>query len=63
MKPRFETEAPDNSARDSSRYRILCVDDNPSFLATLKLGLQASGFEVLTASHGVDALMQYKANS
>jgi CheY-like chemotaxis protein len=63
MKSRFELGGPDSGARDSSRYRILCADDNPSFLAVLKLGLKTSGFEVVTASHGVDALMQYKANS
>jgi CheY-like chemotaxis protein len=27
----------------------------------LKMGLEAYGFEVIMASHGVDALMQYKA--
>lgn len=44
-------------------FRILCVDDNPSLLLAFKLGLRAYGFEVVTASHGIDALMQYKAHS
>jgi CheY-like chemotaxis protein len=44
-------------------FRILCVDDNSSFLLALKLGLERYGFEVITAAHGADALMQYKANS
>ena len=30
-------------------------------LGALKMGLGAYGFEVITASHGIDALMQYKA--
>jgi CheY-like chemotaxis protein len=38
--------------------RILCVDDNPTFLQTLELGFKACCFEVVTAAHGVDALMQ-----
>jgi DNA-binding response OmpR family regulator len=41
--------------------RILCVDDNPQLLHTLALGFRASGFEVITASHGIDALMQFRA--
>jgi len=32
-------------------------------LSALKIGLGTYGFEVLTASHGIDALMQYKAHS
>ena len=61
MKPRFDF--PTSNVPDSSRYRILCVDDNPAFLMALRQGLTASGFEVVTACHGVDALMQYKAHS
>jgi two-component system, cell cycle sensor histidine kinase and response regulator CckA len=38
------------------------VDDNPSLQWALKMGLRAYGFEVITASHGIDALMQYKAH-
>jgi two-component system, chemotaxis family, chemotaxis protein CheY len=44
-------------------FRILCVDDNPSLQWALKMGLRAYGFEVITASHRIDALMQYKANA
>ena len=61
MKPRIETSTRD--ARIPRRYRVLCVDDNSAFLMALRLSLGASGFEVVTASHGVDALMQYKAQS
>ena len=43
-------------------FRVLCVDDNVQMLTALKLGLGIYGFEVATASHGIDALMQYKAN-
>lgn len=46
-----------------NHFRILCVDDNPSLHLTLKTGLGIYGFEVTTASHGIDALMQYKAHS
>ena len=41
-------------------FRILCVDDNPQMLAALKAGLEIYGFEVVTASDGIDALKQYK---
>jgi CheY-like chemotaxis protein len=43
-------------------FRILCVDDNASMLEALRLGFRKYGFDVVTASHGVDALMQFKAN-
>ena len=35
--------------------RILCVDDNEQMRSTLKTGLEALGFEVVTACHGIDA--------
>ena len=41
---------------------ILLVDDNPMLLQTLALGFRAHGFEVVTASHGIDALMQFQAH-
>jgi CheY-like chemotaxis protein len=41
--------------------RILCVDDDAPMQAALKTGLGMHGFEVITASHGIDALVQYKA--
>jgi DNA-binding response OmpR family regulator len=50
-------------SKDDSFSRILCVDDNPQLLQTLALGFQAYGFEVITASHGIDALMQFEAHS
>jgi two-component system chemotaxis response regulator CheY len=43
-------------------FRLLCVDDNSALLQTLALGFRAYGFDVITASHGVDALMQFKAH-
>jgi CheY-like chemotaxis protein len=43
-------------------FRVLCVEDNPMFQQMLKIALGTYGFEVITASHGVDALMQYKAH-
>lgn len=50
-------------ALDDPFFRILCVDDNPSMLQMLKLGFGVYGFEVTTASHGIDALMQFRANA
>ena len=48
-------------SKDNPSFRLLCVDDNASLLHTLALGFRAYGFEVATASHGIDALMQFKA--
>jgi CheY-like chemotaxis protein len=44
---------------DDPFFRILCVDDNSTMLQMLKLGFGVYGFEVVTASHGIDALMQF----
>jgi CheY-like chemotaxis protein len=43
--------------------RILCVDDNVQMQSVLKIGLEMYGFEVITASHGIEALMQFKVHS
>ena len=42
--------------------RILCVDDNAPLLRTLALGFRKYGFEVVTASHGIDALQQFQTH-
>jgi two-component system cell cycle sensor histidine kinase/response regulator CckA len=47
---------------DDPFFRILCVEDNPSLQGALKMGLRKYGFDVITASHGIDALLQYKAH-
>jgi DNA-binding response OmpR family regulator len=44
-------------------FRLLCVDDNPALLQALALGFRAHGFEVVTASHGIDALTQFQAHA
>jgi two-component system cell cycle sensor histidine kinase/response regulator CckA len=49
-------------SEDDHFFRILCVEDNPSLQLALKKGLEAYGFEVITASHGIDALVQYQAH-
>lgn len=36
--------------------KLLVVDDEPSILTLLKFNLEQSGFEVLTAENGNDAL-------
>ena len=38
------------------KKRILVVDDEPDFVGMIKLRLEASGYEVLTASDGKEAL-------
>jgi CheY-like chemotaxis protein len=47
---------------DDPFFRILCVEDNPSLQGALQRGLEAYGFEVVTACDGIDALTQYKAH-
>jgi CheY-like chemotaxis protein len=47
---------------DDPFFRVLCVEDNSTFQQMLKLALGRYGFEVVTAEHGVDALMQYKTH-
>ena len=65
MKPASEKNINPSHANGSPRdpfFRILCVEDNPMFQQMLKIALRIYGFEVIAASHGVDALMQYKAH-
>jgi two-component system cell cycle sensor histidine kinase/response regulator CckA len=50
------------SLPDDPFFRILCVEDNPALQWALKMGLRKYGFEVIMASHGTDALIQYKAH-
>jgi DNA-binding response OmpR family regulator len=38
------------------QFRVLVVDDDPRIVKFLKLRLQTSGYEVLTATNGVEAL-------
>lgn len=45
---------------DDSFFRVLYVDDNSLLHQPMKMGLGAYGFEVMTACHGIDALMQFK---
>ena len=49
-------------SKDDPFFRILLVDDNPMLLQTLAVGFRSYGFEVVTASHGIDALMQFQAH-
>ena len=48
---------------NSRRLRILVVDDDASLLAGLKASLSHWGFEVHTASQGVEAMTQFRANA
>ena len=60
LNPRSRFKCSHASASESL-FRILCVDDDPTFRTMLKISLESCGIEVITASHGVDALMQFKA--
>jgi two-component system response regulator MprA len=40
----------------TSRYRILCVDDEPSVRESSSMVLASEGYEVITAEDGLDAL-------
>ncbi len=41
---------------DASQHKILCVDDEPNILSSLKRMLSLEGFEVLTTESGAQAL-------
>ena len=43
------------------QFRVLIVDDDPRILLFLKSKLKVSGYEVLTASNGLEALEQVQA--
>ena len=43
------------------QFRVLVVDDEPRILKFLKLRLRVSGYEVLTADNGLEALEQVQA--
>ena len=43
------------------QFRILVVDDEPRIVKFLRLRLRASGYEVLTASSGLQALEKVRA--
>jgi len=43
------------------QFRVLVVDDEPRILTFLKLRLKASGYEVMTADNGLEALEQVQA--
>ena len=43
------------------QFRVLVVDDEPRILKFLELRLKASGYEVLTANNGLEALEQVQA--
>jgi CheY-like chemotaxis protein len=49
-------------SKDTPFFRILCVEDNPVLQGVWKIALERYGFEVVTASDGIDALTQYKAH-
>lgn len=46
----------------NDRLRILCVEDNALLKHALEKGLVRYGFEVITACHGVDGVIQFNAH-
>lgn len=44
----------------ADKIRVLLVDDDPDFIEANSIVLEASGFEVLTASSGADGLRMVK---
>ena len=46
---------------EEPRYKILCVDDEPSVRESTSLVLESEGYEVVTAEDGVDALNKISA--
>ena len=47
----------------STKHRVLVVDDESSIRKTLAMILEAAGYDVSTARHGFDALLQIKSGS
>lgn len=45
-----------NPPRDPSLYKILCVDDEPNMLSSLKRMITLEGFQVTTAESGQEAM-------
>ncbi len=43
------------------KQRILVVDDEPSFIDALSIGLEAEGYEVITAVDGLEALERFRS--
>ena len=42
--------------KDSTKKRILIVEDNPTFQKMLKLRLESNGYDVIAASDGLEGL-------
>lgn len=42
------------------KYRILCVDDDPDILESLRIVLESGGYQVSTAQSGEEGLARYK---
>jgi hypothetical protein len=56
--PARKRRGPDMST--PSKHRILVVDDEPSILESMAMLLNEAGYDVNTAEHGFDALLQLK---
>ena len=47
---------------DNSKYRVLVVDDEPAIRNVLRSLLELEGYEVYTASNGLEALTALRAH-
>jgi len=47
----------------ADKIRVLLIDDDPDFIEANSIVLEASGFEVLTASSGAEGLNMVRENS
>ena len=50
------TDLPDSAAGPSPAYRLLCVDDEPGILSSLRRVFRSSNYDVLTANSGAEGL-------
>ena len=46
---------------NTSKHRVLVVDDEPGIRESMAMFLTAAGYEVSTAEHGFDALLQLRS--
>jgi DNA-binding response OmpR family regulator len=46
---------------DTAKHRILVVDDEPAIRESMAMFLTAAGYDVSTAEHGFDALLQLRS--
>jgi DNA-binding response OmpR family regulator len=53
-----ETDEPEGDGRDGARKKVLAIDDEPDVLSFLRLALEKSGYQALTAPNGTEGLIR-----